>query len=147
MNFLLLAIVVVAGAGIPVQVAANKRLTEAAHSPALATALAFFIGGSVMALLALTGVLGRGSFAGLSSTPWWAWIGGALSAAVVVVSVIALPKAGQEGVIAATVLGQLIAAAALDHFGWLGIQKEPFNWWRVAGAILLFGGAMLLQKK
>lgn len=147
MNILILAIVALTGAGIPVQVAANKRLEDAAHSPALATALAFFIGGGVMVLLTLTGLLGRGSFSGLASTPWWAWIGGVLSAAVIVASIVALPKAGEEGVIAATVLGQLIAAALLDHFGWLGVKKEPLNVWRVAGAVLLFAGAMLMQKK
>ena len=147
MKFLILSLVALTGAGIPIQVAANKRLEDAAHSPVLATALAFLIGSAAMVLLTLTGLLGRGTFSGLSSVPWWAWLGGVLSAAVVVASVVALPKAGAEGVIAATVLGQLVAAALLDHFGWLGVKREPLNPWRIAGAVLLFAGAMLMQKK
>lgn len=147
MSYLFFAIVTVAGAGIAVQVAANKRLEDAVHSPSLATALAFLIGAVFMALLTLTGLMGRGTLGSLSTAPWWAWIGGILSAAVVIVSIIALPKAGAEGVIAATVLGQIIAAALLDHFGWLGVKQEPFNVWRLIGAILLFAGALLMQKK
>lgn len=147
MNILLLLLVTLTGAGIPIQVAANKRLDEAAHSPALATALAFFIGGLAMVALTLTGLLGRGTLSGLSSAPWWAWVGGVLSTAVVIVSIVALPKAGAELVIAATVLGQLVCAILLDHFGWLGVKQQPLNVWRVLGAVVVFGGILLMQKK
>ena len=48
MRYLVLALVVFAGAGIPVQVAANKRLEKAVQSPALTVALAFAIGAAAM---------------------------------------------------------------------------------------------------
>ena len=147
MKYLLLALVAIAGAGIPIQVAANKRMDEAVHSPALATTLAFVVGAAVMAVFSLTGVLGRGSLSGVNSAPWWAWLGGALSVTVVLVSVIALPKAGAECTIAATVVGQLIAAAVIDHFGWLGVERQPLNISRIVATILLVAGAFLLQRK
>ena len=84
MRYLVLALVVFAGAGIPVQVAANKRLEKAVQSPAWTVALAFAIGAAAMALLAATGWLDRGRLSGVTAAPWWAWVGGLLSAQRVV---------------------------------------------------------------
>jgi bacterial/archaeal transporter family-2 protein len=144
---LILVLVVLAGAGIPVQVAANHQLEKAMRSPSLSVCLSFFIGGLAMAALASMGILGRGHLALAASAPWWAWSGGLLSAAVVTASIIALPQSGAGIVIAATVFGQLTAAAVLDHFGWLGVEQIRLNVWRIFGVVLLFGGALLMQHK
>ena len=145
MRYLILPLVVLAGAGIPVQVAVNHRLDKALHSPALATTLAFLIGALALAVITLTGLLGRGHLLKAPSAPWWAWTGGALSAFAVIISIIALPRAGAGGVIAATVLGQLLFAVVLDHFGWLDVPRIPINLWRIVGAVLLFAGAMMMR--
>ena len=50
-------------------------------------------------------------------------------------------------VIAATVFGQLIAAVVIDHFGWLGVPQVRLNPWRIAGAVLLFVAALMMQKR
>jgi len=147
LSYLLTCIVFLAGACIPVQFAANKRLEDSTHSSALAVGIAFTIGALVTLALAATGLFGKGTLSGAASAPWWAWIGGAISVAVVLASVIALPKAGAETVIAATVVGQLVSSAVLDHFGWLGVPKIPFNVWRALGTALLIGGALLMQRK
>jgi bacterial/archaeal transporter family-2 protein len=147
MRYLILVLVVIGGAGIPVQVAANKRLENAVQSPALSIALAFAIGAVAMAALAATGWLGRGQVGGATTAPWWAWVGGLLSAFVVIVSIIALPHAGTATVVAATVFGQLIASAILDHFGWMGVPLIRLNGWRICGAVLLFAGASMMQHK
>ena len=76
-----------AGAGIPVQMAANHRLEEAVRSPALSVALAFATGGLLMAALALSGVLGQGQLSGIASAPWWVWTGGLLSVIIVIASI------------------------------------------------------------
>ncbi len=62
-------------------------------------------------------------------------------------ALIAIPKSGAALVITATVLGQLIAALILDHFGWLGVPRIPINPWRIAGAVGLFVSALLMQHK
>ena len=144
---LILIIVVIAGAGIPVQVASNARLEKAVKSATLSVAISFFVGGLAMAALTMAGVLGRADLAGASSAPWWAWIGGLISAGIVIASIIALPQSGAGAVIAATVFGQLIIAAVLDHFGWLGVPQIRINWYRACGAVLLLGGALLMQHK
>ncbi len=146
MRYLILVLVVLGGAVIPVQVAANKRLEQAVRSPVLAAAIALLVGGIVLALLSTTGWLGRGRISGAASAPWWVWLAASFST-FTVVSIIALPRVGAAAVIAATVFGQLIAAAVLDQFGWLGVPQVRLNWWRIGGAVLLLAGTLMMQRK
>lgn len=100
-----------------------------------------------MALLTASGLMGRGRLDALGAAPWWAWAGGLFSVAAVLVSILALKQSGAAPVIAGTVFGQLVAAMVIDHFGWLGVEKSPLNIWKVGGAVLLLGGALLMQRK
>lgn len=145
MKYLILPLIALAGAGIPIQVAANTRLEKAVQSPAMATTIAFLIGAIAIAIVAAIGLLPRGHLLKAQDAPWWAWTGGLFSAFVVIVSIIGLPTAGAGAVIAATVFGQLIFAVVLDHFGWLNVPRIPLNLWRVIGAVLLFAGALLMR--
>ena len=146
MRYLILALVVLGGAAIPVQVAANKRIEQAVRSPVLAAAIALFVGSMTLGAIAGTGWLGRGRISGAVSAPWWVWPAAALSL-FTVVSIVALPRVGAAAVIAATVFGQLTAAALLDQFGWLGIPQVRLNWWRIGGAALLLAGTLMMQRK
>ena len=146
MRYLILVLVVLGGAVIPIQVAANKRMEQAVRSPVLAAAIALLVGGIVLALLSTTGWFGRGKISGAASAPWWVWLAASFSI-FTVVSIIALPRVGAAAVIAATVFGQLIAAAVLDQFGWLGVPQVRLNWWRIGGAVLLLAGTLMMQRK
>ena len=73
--------------------------------------------------------------------------GGLLGAAAIVAALIGIPKVSAGVVIAATVLGQLIAAVIIDHFGWLGVPQVRLNPWRICGAVLLFVAALMMQKR
>ena len=42
--------------------------------------------------------------------------------------------------------GQMIAALALDHFGWLDVQERPIDLPRVIGVALLVGGVVLIRR-
>jgi len=145
MRYFILILVVLGGAVIPAQVAANKRLELAVRSPVLAAAIALLVGGAALAALHFTGWTGKGRIAAASQAPWWVWLTACLSL-FTVVSIIALPRLGAAAVIAATVFGQLTAAALLDHFGWLGVPQLRMTWWRLGGAVLLFAGTLMMQK-
>jgi transporter family-2 protein len=146
MRYLILVLVVLGGAAIPVQVAANKRIEQAVRSPVLAAAIALFVGSIALGLVAATGWLGRGRVGGAAGTPWWVWVVSAMSI-FTVVSIVALPRVGAAAVIAATVFGQLTAAAVLDQFGWLGVPQVRLNWWRIGGVVLLLAGTVMMQRK
>ena len=106
------------------------------------------MGTVALLLLTICGVLGRGKAAELVHAPWWQVVGGGLLGAfAVVVMLVGIPKVSAGAVIAATVFGQLTAAVVVDHFGWLDVPRVPITGWRVAGAVLLLAGALLMQKK
>ena len=69
----------------------------------------------------------------ISRVPLWAWSGGIFGAIFIGLSIITVPKLGGAAYIALLVTGQTIAALAVDHFGWLGIQERPIDLPRVLG--------------
>ena len=146
-NFLVVLLVAVSGVGLSVQVAVNSRLRETVQSPALSGLISFAVGLVVMLLLTLSGVMGRGRWVSPLETPWWYWIGGLFGALVVTTAIVALPKIGAGGVVAATVFGQLVTALVLDHFGWLGVKRDPITVWKAAGAVLLLAGVLLIHHR
>jgi transporter family-2 protein len=79
--------------------------------------------------------------------PVWLWIGGAMSAFIVLTITFATPRIGVTAVVAILIAGQLAAAAAIDRFGWFGSESIPLHWVRVLGIVLLAAGAALSLRK
>lgn len=148
MNYLIIGLIALAGAGLATQDALNAQLRSALKSPMLGACVSFIVGALALGLLTLLGVLGRGKVGELAHTPWWVWAGGGLLGAfAVTAALIGIPKVSAGAVIAATVFGQLIAAVIIDHFGWLDVPQVRLNGWRIGGALLLFVAALMMQKK
>jgi len=147
MQIFLVLLLTLGGVGLTIQQAVNARLRVAVHSPVLGALISFLVGALALGLLAAFGAFGRGRLTELGPLPWWAWTGGLLGAFYVTLAVIGVPKVGTAVVVACAVFGQLLAALALDSFGWLGVPKSTLNPWRVTGAVLLFAGVLLMQKK
>jgi transporter family-2 protein len=146
-NVWIIAVVVLAGATQPVQAAMNARLKDGVGSPALTGLIAFAVGALALAPLALAGVGGRARLAGAASVPWWAFLGGLSLAFLVAFISVAVRQTNAAATIAAVVAGQIVAALAVDHFGWLEVERVPASPWRIAGAALVLAGMLLLQKR
>jgi putative inner membrane exporter YdcZ len=56
-------------------------------------------------------------------------------------------RLGTTGTIALLITGNLVAAVAIDRFGWLGSDRITLHWYRVLGVFLLAAGAALALKK
>jgi transporter family-2 protein len=147
MKFLLLPLIVLVSLVVPVQFAANARLEESVDSPALALLLAFAIGTVALFILTMSGVLGRGDLAAARDVPWWSWLGGLLSVCILMTSMIAVKSLGTGAVVSALVFGQLTSAMVIDHFGWLDVEQNPISAYKIAGAVFLCAGALLMQHK
>ena len=108
-----------------------------------ATVVAFTVG--LAALLAASVVAGGlGSLGSLGKAPWWAIVGGGLISAVYVASIVWTVRAlGATGLTAATIAGQFAVALVVDHFGWLGVERQPLTLTRVAGLGLIAAGTWL----
>jgi transporter family-2 protein len=136
-----------AGTGQPIQAAMNAELREGLGAPFLASCVQFLIAATVLGVLVASGWLGRGSFAEASKIPWWAWLGGAIGAVSVTVNLLAVKEVGAGTTIGAALIGQLLAAIVVDHFGWLGVERTPLDGTRIAGVVLLLSGIVLIQKR
>jgi transporter family-2 protein len=141
------------GIAIPVAVAIGGTLAAQAPLNALlgrhvgnigATLVAFAVG--LAALVAVSAVAGGFDRLGaLGDAPSWAIVGGGLISALYVTSIVWTVKAlGAGGLTAATIGGQFAVALAIDHFGWLGIERQPITLSKLAGLALLAAGTYLV---
>jgi len=85
------------------------------------------------------------SSASVARSSWWLWTGGFFGAIYIVVAVVLLPRLGAATVVALIVTGQMLSSLAFDQFGLLGIIQHPVSILRLAGALLLVAGVILIQ--
>lgn len=147
MKYLLLALVTLSGATIPLQIAANKRLFESVKSPVLTVALILTLGAVLSWIISFSIPAARGELAGAMAAPWWAWLAVVLIVFAIAIQVINAEQEGAGPLIALIVGGQLVCAMLIDHFGALGMERDPIRWWKVAGALAMVGGAAVMQIK
>jgi transporter family-2 protein len=142
----LLLLALVTGAGLAVQGATNSELRRVLGAPVLAALISFVVGTAALLVALLVGRerLPGGGAAG--AVPWWGWIGGALGAAFVLMTVLVIPRAGAAATLGAGVAGQLLASVVLDSFGLLGVARHQLTVPRVAGVLLLLCGVVLVQR-
>jgi len=143
MYLLLCALAFAAGVVLVVQVGVNATLRAGLGSPVAAALLSFLVGSLALALL----LLASGPWPGrrqLLAGPAWAWAGGVLGAFYVVSTIVLGPRLGAAALLALVILGQLLSSLVVDHYGWLGFPEHPMTLTRLVGALLLFGGALLI---
>jgi transporter family-2 protein len=108
--------------------------------------MSYFLG--VICMLGLAIVLRDPvpSAATIARVPLWAASGGIFGAIFIGLSIITIPKLGGAAYIALLVTGQMMAALAVDHFGWLGVPERHVDVPRVLGVALLVGGVVLIRR-
>src|SRR5207249_4514469 len=77
--------------------------------------------------------------------PWWMWMGGVLGVFIVSTNIVVAPRLGAALLLSLAIGGQLGAALALDHYGAFAFPVHPISFGRVAGAVLLIGGVVLIR--
>lgn len=137
---------VLVGVALTVQIGMNATLRFGLGSPILATIVNFAVG--LAALVAVAIASGARVTPGTtSSVPAWAWFGGLLGAAYVASTTVLGPRLGAAALLALTLAGQMIAALAVDQYGVLGFPQNPVTPARLAGAVLLVVGALLVIRR
>jgi transporter family-2 protein len=77
---------------------------------------------------------------------WYLYIGGALGVGILAAPILLIPRIGATATLTAIVLGQLLLALLIDHFGWLSSPKIEISLLRVVGVLFLLLGAFFLRK-
>jgi len=91
--------------------------------------------------------IGDGCLANFSHAPWYTYLGGILGVLIVYGVVRTMPIIGVAPATTAIIVGQVLTASLVDHFGLFGMQKIPFSLWNVLGTLLMAGGAWLILKQ
>lgn len=146
MRSIFLVVALLTGTLLPIQAGINAQLTKQLGHPLLAATVSFSIGTLALGLFALISHLSLPAFGRLIQIPWYLWLGGLLGVTYLTVTIILAPLLGAATLIALIVMGQMIAAIALDHFGLVGFPVHPLSLWRMIGAILLVTGVVFVQR-
>jgi len=142
--FVLSVILFVAGTGIPIMAALNAGLGTRLGNPIPAAFVLFLMALSVTAVLTFSNSLP--SKDQVISIPVHYYLGGLFVAFYVLSMTWIAPKIGLGNAIFIVLLGQLIAAAIIDHFGRLHVAKAPITTARIVGLGLMVTGVYLARK-
>jgi len=137
---------VTVGALIALQAPINSTLGRSIGSIAAAS-VNFLVGTTLLVLITLLFSGGFGEVSGSRGLAWYYWLGGGLAGAAYVTTVLlTVRELGAGGVTAATITGQLTASLVIDRLGVLGLAETPVTAARVAGAVLLAVGTVLIVR-
>lgn len=141
MFLLYILIALIAGVALASQSAINTQLAKAVgNEPIIATLISFAVGTILLFFIALFKTDLWAGLTALPQQPWWKLIGGALGALVVFTTVLLASKLGITAMLFFIIVGQLITAATIDHFGLIGMPVREVNFTKFIGlAIVAFG--------
>ena len=138
-------IMLAAGIGIPLLAALNAQLGTRIASPAAAATILFAVALIGTALVAaLTGQIPALSRA--AGQPPLLFAAGLLVAFYVLSVTWIAPKFGVGNAVMVVLLGQLLSAALIDHFGLFGARLSPITLQRAAGIGLMTLGVIVAQR-
>ena len=141
MFFVYLIIALAAGVALATQSAINTQLAKAMSGEAvIATFISFAVGTIVLFFIAWVKTDLWGNLSTVPSQPWWKLIGGILGAVVVFTTVLLAPKLGITAMLFFIIVGQLISATTIDHFGLIGMPIREVNITKFIGLIIVAFG-------
>ena len=143
-NFAYASIMFAAGVGVPLLAALNAALGQKIGSPAAAALVLFAI--ALVATCVVTLVTGPGALKAVPGQPKHLFLAGVLVAFYVLSITYIAPHFGVGNAVFFVLLGQLAAAATIDHFGLFGAQVTPLSLTRAGGIALMAAGLALTQK-
>lgn len=144
-TLLAMAAVVFGGAATALQAPTNARMMGAVGSPVNAAFVSFAVGTAALGLLAAA-LQVKPDMTAARALPWYAWVGGLYGAVFVVAAAWGVPRLGVATTITLMVAGQLMLSLVLDHFGVMGVPRQPMNLTRAAGVALVVAGVLLVRR-
>lgn len=127
-------IALAAGVALASQAAINSQLAKAmGNEPLIATFISFSTGALLLLVLTL---IKTDLFANLSTVTqhsWWKFIGGALGVLVVFTTILLSPKMGITNMLFFIIVGQLITAMIIDHYGLINMPVREVNVFKLIG--------------
>lgn len=137
-------VMLLAGIGIPVLAALNAQLGARIGSPAAAALILFFVAASAAAVMALvTG--GLPALPAAQGQPPHLFLAGLLVCFYVLSITWIAPRFGVGNAIFCVLLGQMISAAAIDHFGLFNATVRALTPLRASGIAAMATGLLMVR--
>jgi transporter family-2 protein len=112
-------------------------------SPALVSVI-FFLSGAVVAAIVFFLTSKPSVVTKLADVPPWLLLSGVMSGIAVFGTASLIPRVGPGVFFVLLVAGQVTVGALLSHFGALGSTVDPITLRKLAGMLLVVGGAYLV---
>ncbi|MBA8837287.1 DMT family transporter [Ochrobactrum sp. RH2CCR150] len=137
---------VLSGACIAIQAPINAALARGLGSPPTAAAISFLAGAVILAIVSAVTAKATGNLPAFNVPAGWLFVaGGALGCIYVTASILLTPRIGAAAVMGLAVAGQLMAGLLADRIGFMGVAVREITAGRVAGAVLLLTGALMIR--
>ena len=143
-NLVYAATMFAAGIGIPMLAALNASLGTRIGSPSAAAFVLFLVALSAATVVMLA--TGPTALKAIPAQPKHLLLGGVLIAFYVLSVTYIAPHFGVGNAVFFVLLGQLVAAASIDHFGLFGAKVTPLSFTRASGIALMAAGLALTQR-
>ncbi|KGP76815.1 hypothetical protein JT05_02675 [Desulfosporosinus sp. Tol-M] len=132
----------ISGIAMAIQGTINSSLSQ--KTSLLSATLVVHVIGTLVALAAVLAWRAPLLKYNWGSVPWYMYLGGILSVLIVGLVAVSIPKIGVCNATTAIIIGQVSMAVLIDHFGWLGMGRLPWNPSQLIGIALFAAGAKLL---
>ena len=135
---------VIAGAAMSIQGVMNTRLQE--HI-GLWEANAYTQGTAFALSLIVMWLFGSGHLGNLAQTPKGYLLSGVLGLVITVTVMLSIKGLSPTVAVSTILIAQLLVAAMIDGFGWMGQEKISMNAKQFIGLALMLGGVVLFKWK
>lgn len=142
----LFAFALAVGCVLPFQAGINAELRRTFGSPVTAATISFAVGTSVLLVVSLLTRQSWTPLLPLGSAPAWIWLGGVCGAIYVAAAIVLVPRIGAGSTAALGIAGQVLASVVVDALGLVRVPVHPISALRLLGALLVVGGAVLVQR-
>ena len=143
---MLLLVALAVGGLIPIQTAANSRLRASVGNKPVMPALISFSSALFFAVVATTVLRGNPVPQFSADVPWWGWLGGVMGVCFVLGNILLFPRLGALETVVLPILGQVVMGLLVDRFGLFGAPAMPVSWMRVAGALVVLAGIVVVLR-
>ncbi len=130
----------------PQSIALFGQLTKAPSFAVLVSLIMALLGGLVFFIVQTVRGVESFDWDGMKKVPWWAWLGGLYGTVYIAVITLFTPRMGTMVLISVVIVTELVVAAILDHFGWLGLLARPMDAWRSVGLLLMICGVVVMSQ-
>jgi len=142
MKIVFAALAIAAGVAAAVQAAANAGLSRSAGlGPALVVNTVIVLIGAIGLWVAM----GAQTTFFPADTSWTLYLGGLCGFVIIASLAFVFPKIGAAYAVALMVGGQCVAALLVDHFGLMGMPRDPLTIQRVIGVALVGAGVLVTR--